>query len=297
MCVQVPLSLSALEAMLAPFPWQTYATGFYGAVTGMAPSRVLPSPLVLASGREYFQNLFGGVVGSTPVRVVADYLRLRALARSAPHLSAPFDEPSFAFRKAMTGVKAPPERWKVCVARTDDALPQMVGRSFVDAAFSPAARAAAIAMISGIKSAFEANLPDVVWMDEGTRDAAARKARLVYDMVGYPEWILNDTSLAEHYADFRMDYTSGATGGKSDGSSSGGGGGGGGGTYFAAHLEASKFAIRRNIRDLSRPVDKTRWSMSPSTVNAYYSPSSNKIVFPAGILQVFSLPSTFLVPP
>lgn len=83
-------------------------------------------------------------------------------------------------------------------------------------------------------------------------------------MIGYPDWILNGTALAARYATLEIDADS---------------------SHFASAMSAKQADCRRNIADIDEPVDKTRWGMTPPTVNAYYSPTKNEIVFPAGILQ------------
>ena len=123
-----------------------------------------------------------------------------------------------------------------------------------------------------IKSAFKGNLAGLSWMDAATQALAAAKADKVFDMIGYPDWIKCDSvggskcpkTLATYYANFDVGASS---------------------SYFEAHENGAKFDVARNIADLAKPVDKFRWGMSPPTVNAYYSPSKNEIVFPAGILQ------------
>ena len=191
------------------------------------------------------------------------------------HLSQPFLDAAFAFSKALSGATAPPDRWKRCTARTDGALGFMTGRAFVDVAFSAEQLQASKAMIAGIKTAFKGNLKGLSWMDAATQQKAAEKADAVYDMIGYPDWIQCDRvdpspggkcpkTLATYYASFAV---------------------GDGDSYFQVHENGAKFDVAQNIADLSKPVDKFRWGMSPPTVNAYYSPSKNEIVFPAGILQ------------
>jgi len=119
-------------------------------------------------------------------------------------------------------------------------------------------------MIGGIKAAFRTALPTLEWMDAPSATVADRKAELVYNMIGYPDWIADDAKLRAHYSEL---------------------GAGVNRSYFDWLMLATTFEVNESVRDLSRPVDKRRWSMSAPTVNAYYSPAKNLIAFPAGILQ------------
>ena len=261
-----PANETALAVLLEPFPWHEYAHRYWGPYRNLSVTP-LPTPIIIASGGP--SAYFGAVmatVAATPVETVIAYLQLRVLSFAVTRLSSAFVDASFTLSKALTGVKEPQERWKTCVGRTDSALGFVVGRAFVDALFPASSREAAVEMIAGIKTAFSANLPSVAWMDNATRHAAAMKADLVYEMIGYPPYITNDTALGEHYAAMAIEVNSTQS-------------------YFSAALAANRFEVRTNILDLDVPVDRTRWGMSPPTVNAYYSPLKNEIVFPAGILQ------------
>ena len=100
-------------------------------------------------------------------------------------------------------------------------------------------------------------------MDEETRKAALVKARAISDMIGYPEYIEDDKALEDKYHDLKITADS----------------------YFANGMATRRFALLENMRKLDQPVNRTKWSMTPPTVNAYYTPTKNQIVFPAGILQ------------
>ena len=242
------------------FFWGAYQNALYSDVRG--PGQSVPEPIIV-DAPPYYRSLFG-IVELTPVPTVMAYLQLMWLANSAPHLSQDFVDAQFELSKVTQGVKAQTERWKTCVSRTDSALGYLTGRAFVDHAFSPESLRSTLTMIGGIKDAFRANLPAVEWMDDPTRQAAHVKVDQNANMIGYPEWILNDTAVAEYYAAMPFGASS---------------------TYFDGHKQANRFEIRLNILDIDIPVDRYRWGMSPPTVNAYFSPTKNEIVFPAGILQ------------
>lgn len=118
-------------------------------------------------------------------------------------------------------------------------------------------------MINEIREAFVKNLVNLDWMDSETRKSAEKKANAITDMIGFPYFILNPNELDERYKDLSM---------KPD-------------EYFLNNIRVNKYTLKKNLEKLDQVVNKTTWIMSPPTVNAYYTPTKNQIVFPAGILQ------------
>lgn len=133
----------------------------------------------------------------------------------------------------------------------------------VDEAFAGTSKAAADDMIEGIRKAFEDGLEDLEWLDEPTRTAAYEKAEAVRPKIGFPDFIQDDAKLGEYYEALPISPNG----------------------YFTNVLAGSAAATSRNLAELGKPVDREAWGMTASTVNAYYSPSMNEIVFPAAILQ------------
>jgi neprilysin len=119
-------------------------------------------------------------------------------------------------------------------------------------------------MINEVRTAFKRNLKNLKWMDKETRRLAEEKADSISDMIGFPDYILNAGELDKKYKDLKIDEKK----------------------YFENNIEANQYNLRKNLEKLDQPVNKTRWGMTPPTVNAYYTPTKNQIVFPAGILQL-----------
>lgn len=117
-------------------------------------------------------------------------------------------------------------------------------------------------MIATIKSSFKSNLPNLEWMDDKTRKAAQEKADSVTEKIGYPDWIMDAAKLDAHYGGLAVD----------------------GNDYFGNALNSEVFHTWKNLEKAFKPVDKSSWEMTPPTVNAYYNPSNNEIVFPAGMV-------------
>ncbi len=185
------------------------------------------------------------------------YLRWKTVEAAAPTLGKAFVEESFRLTKALTGAKAILPRWKRCVQMTDQALGEALGRSFVTTTIGDEGKAIAKDMIEEIEGAFERNLARVDWMDDAARATSKEKLRKINNKVGYPDrW---------------RDYSTMSIGKES---------------LLANLAEAARFETRRDLDKIGKPVERNEFGMTPPTVNAYYNPSMNEMVFPAGIMQV-----------
>ena len=134
---------------------------------------------------------------------------------------------------------------------------------FIRSAFHPEAKPLAQEMIEQIRIAFQDNLWNLKWMDNETRGLAKEKAAAITDMIGYPDFILKPDQLDQKYTNLEINETD----------------------YFGNNVRVSQFSLLKNLEKLSEPVNRTKWGMTPPTVNAYYTPTSNQMVIPAGILQ------------
>jgi putative endopeptidase len=184
------------------------------------------------------------------------YLRWHAIEGAANMLGKSFVEERFNWTRNLTGAKAILPRWKRCAAMTDAALGEALGRSFVTTTLGDEGKAMAREMIQNIEKAFEANLANVDWMDPAARTASLDKLHKINNKVGYPDqW---------------RDYSSVNIGRES---------------LLANARAAAEFENKRDLNKIGKPVDRAEWGMTPPTVNAYYNPSLNEMVFPAGIMQ------------
>ncbi|MCJ8740172.1 hypothetical protein PDJAM_G00055850 [Pangasius djambal] len=154
-------------------------------------------------------------------------------------------------------------RWQTCIGNTDDTLGFALGALFVKATFDKHSKEIAEGMINEIRTAFKDALDNLSWMDEQTRQAAKDKADAIYDMIGFPDFILDPKELDEVYDGYDVSEDN----------------------FFQNMLNFYNFSARVMADQLRKPPNKDQWSMTPPTVNAYYMPTKNGIVFPAGILQ------------
>ncbi|MBL8924035.1 MAG: M13 family metallopeptidase [Myxococcaceae bacterium] len=206
----------------------------------------------------YFVEL-AAIVKDTKPELLTSYLTWVVLRSSTPALPRRFQDEAFTFAsKALTGAKADRPRWKKCVAWADADLGEALGREFVRRAFGEDGKARTSAMVESLQRSFEGNLKALSWFDEPTRAAALTKVtRMVgNNKIGYPA----------AWRDYAALTTSRAS-------------------FFSNSLAANRFEVRRQLAKVGKPVDRNEWLMSPPTVNAYYDPQKNEIVFPAGILQ------------
>jgi putative endopeptidase len=208
-----------------------------------------------------FMKEYDRIVSTVSFDDIRSYLRWSALRGAAPFLNHDFVKESFDFnRKYLTGVPEMLPRWKRVLTVTDNFMGEAIGKLYVDAAFPPEAKVKAQEMVENIKLAYADRIKNLPWMSDSTKEMALQKLSSITVKIGYPDtW--------RDYSRLKVE--------KSPEKAS----------YYANAAEASRFAVRRQIEKLGKPVDRTEWQMSPQTVNAYYNPLFNEIVFPAAILQ------------
>jgi putative endopeptidase len=194
---------------------------------------------------------------ATPVADWQTYLRWHLVNNTASGLSAKFVDEDFHFKGTiLSGAKENLPRWKRCVSGTDRVLGEALGEMYVQKAFPPAAKTRALEMVRNLEAALKSDITTLSWMGEATRKQAIVKLDAFLNKIGYPDkW--------RDYSTLAVDR----------------------GSYINNRLRAAQFGERRDLAKIGKPVDRAEWGMSPPTVNAYYNPQINEIVFPAGILQ------------
>src|SRR6476659_3490325 len=185
------------------------------------------------------------------------YLRWHLINNTAAALSAKFVAEDFNFKgKFLQGSTENLPRWKRCVGGTDRVLGEALGEVYVKKAFPPAAKARALEMVRNLEAALKSDISTLSWMGDATRKQAIVKLEAFLNKIGYPDkW--------RDYSAMQIDRSS----------------------YVNNRFHANAFEKRRDFAKIGKPVDRMEWGMSPPTVNAYYNPQINEIVFPAGILQ------------
>ncbi len=185
------------------------------------------------------------------------YLRWMLINSAAPRLSKSFVDENFNFySKYLQGAKEQQPRWRQCVGATDGAIGEALGQEFVKTAFTPEAKARMDKLIDNLFVAFRSRLSGLEWMSDETKKQGLEKLSTFKRKIGYPDKLRG-------YQGLKIDRQS----------------------FIDNSVSSARFEIARNLRDIGKPVDRTRWGMTAPTVNAYYSSVLNEIVFPAGILQ------------
>jgi len=203
-----------------------------------------------------FMQALDSLVANAPLDQWKAYLRWRAANTASGALSSAFVNESFSWGQNLTGAKEQLPRWKRCAAATNAVLGEAVGEQYVRLTFTPEAKARALAMVNNLRDALRDRIGTLGWMSDSTKRLALVKLDAFTRKIGYPDkW--RDYSALHLQKD----------------------------AYLANLRSASAWATARNWAKIGKPVDRTEWGMTPPTVNAYYSPTMNEIVFPAGILQ------------
>ena len=219
------------------------------------------SPVSMVNvGEPAYYKALDALVARRPLEDWRAYLRYHVLASASPWLSSAFVNENFAFASRFSGAKELLPRWKRCLRITDAQLGEALGQAYVAKTFPPEAKAKAKAVIDDIRAAFHERLLHLTWMSDSTRAHALDKLAKMGEKVGYPDtW--RDYS--------KLTVSKGA--------------------FVLNNQSASRFEWERVAQRPGQPVDKTEWGITVPTVNAYYNPSKNEMVFPAGAL----VPQTF----
>ena len=215
-----------------------------------------PIDSVVVGQPEFFKKM-DELLAQQELSTIKDYLKFNVINDAAGYLNHEIVNRNFEFYgKVIQGTDEMRPRWKRVLNDTDDAVGFAVGKLYVDDVFPPAAKDSAEQMVEYIKKAFANRINQLPWMSEETKARAQEKLESFNVKIGYPDtW--------ETYEDLTIADSS----------------------YIQNIYAANAFAVRDNLNKLGKPVDKDEWFMTPQTVNAYYSPTFNEIVFPAGILQ------------
>jgi putative endopeptidase len=238
--------VSELNEKVAPFDWAYYLEEVGAAnADSINVSQVEPV-------RRAIQ-----LIHTEPIDHIKDYLSWKVINSAANFLSDEFVNANFEFYgKKMSGSKELRPRWKRSIDAVNSALGEAVGQLYVEKYFPPQAKDRMLQLVENLKTSLGERIDNLEWMSDTTKSKAHEKLAAFIVKIGYPDkW---------------KDYTSLEI--KED-------------SYWANMMRAAEYEYNDMIKDLNKPVDKTKWYMTPQTVNAYYNPSSNEICFPAGILQ------------
>jgi putative endopeptidase len=235
-----------LAALTPEFSWDSYLAAVAAPPVGS-----------LNVSEPDFLKAVDALLRSTAVADVQTYLRWHLLHANASWLASPFVAEDFAFfDKTLGGAQQLRPRWKRCAEATDGALGEALGREYVARWFNPEAKRRTVVLVDEVEKAMAQDIASLAWMGAETRKRAAEKLAAIANKVGYPET----------WRDYgRLTIVRGDLVGNVE--------------------RARAFELARRLSKIGKPVDRKEWSMTPPTVNAYYSAAMNDINIPAGILQ------------
>ena len=210
---------------------------------------------VLVNSPKFFTEL-NSLLSSTSVDELKTYLQWNILKSAAPYLSSAFVDANFAYNQVITGQRVQTPRWQRMSSLTDGTVGDLLGQLYVNKHFKPEAKARMQELVSNLVKAYEIRIKNLDWMSDVTKQKALDKLHAFTPKIAYPDkW--------KNYEGLEINKS----------------------TFFTNLKNASSWSYNDMVNQLGKPVDKTRWGMTPPTVNAYYNPVNNEIVFPAGILQ------------
>uniref|UniRef100_A0A674NDR0 endothelin-converting enzyme 1 n=1 Tax=Takifugu rubripes TaxID=31033 RepID=A0A674NDR0_TAKRU len=228
-----------VSVLLAPaVDWLEYLS------SSLSPLDLNDTEPVVLYAREYLQQV-SDLINKTDRSLLNNYMIWTLVQKTVASLDQRFENAQDKLLESLIGTKKScTPRWQTCIENTDDTLGFALGAK-------------------SLKWTFKEALDRLGWMDGTTRQAAKEKADAIYDMIGFPEFILDPKELDDVYDGYEVSDES----------------------FFQNMLNFYNFSSRVMADQLRKPPNKDQWSMTPPTVNAYYMPTKNGIVFPAGILQ------------
>ena len=239
------MTIDELKAHMPSFDWHNYLS-----------YRNLDIDELNVGQPLFFENA-NFLIEEKPVEYWKTYLEWNVLRNAAQFIGKDFEDAHFEFYgKVMTGSEKQRERWKRSLASLNSAMGEAVGQEYVALHFPPESKERMIDLVEHLRDAFEQRIGQLAWMSDDTKQEAFAKLRKMNVKIGYPDkWT--------DYSDLEIKDQ----------------------PFVLNILAAREFNIKRNLAEIGEPVDRDKWFMSPQTVNAYYSPTMNEIVFPAAILQ------------
>jgi len=204
---------------------------------------------------EYYSAL-NELLVSQPIDEWKSKIKFSYISANATTLNKDFRDANFSFAKVFNGQKTEQERWKKMISRVDEGLGELAGQLYVKKYFSEDSKKRMDELVNNLQKSFSARIQKNEWMSDSTKQRATKKLNSFLKKIGY-------TSKWKKYDDVVID--------KND--------------FFGDALAIKKHFLKEKVGKIGKNVDRTEWGMTPPTVNAYYNPTNNEIVFPAGILQ------------
>ncbi len=246
------------DATYNKYAWNDLPSEFPGwDWTAFAKGSRLPAIESVIVRQPPYTKALGKILADTPLETWKHYARFHVISDAAPYLSKRFVDRAFEFYgKTLRGMQENRPRWKRAVTALNGSLGEILGRLYVSRHFKPEAKERMVELVDNLRKAFKVSIGELEWMSPETKAAAQEKLAKFTSKIGYPDKWRDYSTLTVKPDDL-----------------------------FGNLHRAVTFEYTRNLNKLGGPVDKGEWFMTPQTVNAYYNPEGNEIVFPAAILQ------------
>lgn len=242
-----PRSIDQLKEMYPNVNWDRFFIETMGIET---PAQVIVTEINTVKQAD-------NLMASLSDREKKDYYLWKYVAQAAPYLSDKFTETSFDFNKVMSGVKQMRPRWKRALGTADGYMGEAIGQLYVEEYFPESSKEKMLELVANLRKALGKHIINLPWMSDETKLRAIEKLLGFTVKIGYPDkW--------KDYSELEIDPSL---------------------SYYQNIHNASMWHQKKEYEKWGKPVDKTEWGMTPQTVNAYYNPLANEIVFPAAILQ------------
>ncbi len=242
-----PRSIEQLKEMYPHINWDRFFIETMGTAT---PEQVIVTEINTVKQAD-------NLMASLSDREKKDYYLWKYVAQAAPYLSDKFTETSFEFSKVMSGVKQMRPRWKRALGTADGYMGEAIGQLYVEEFFPESSKEKMLELVGNLRKALGKHIINLPWMSDETKLKAIEKLLGFTVKIGYPDkW--------KDYSELEIDPAL---------------------SYYQNIHNASMWHQKKEYEKWGKPVDKTEWGMTPQTVNAYYNPMANEIVFPAAILQ------------
>lgn len=242
------MTVDQLSAKSVNFDWKVYSEAL--GITKM------PANSVIVGQPEFFEA-FGKEVKNTPLAVWKNYLKVRVVQSFANYLDETTFMNAFNYSKNFSGASTPRPRWKRVLDSEESSMGELLGQLFAKEYFNEKAKKRYSDLVEAIRSAYADRIKNLSWMSAETKAKALEKLSKVSKKVGYPDkW--------KDFSSMKISRES----------------------YLENKVNANLFWHNYALNKLNKPVDRDEWTMTPQTYNAYYNPSNNEIVLPAGIFAV-----------
>lgn len=240
------VDFTALDTVMTKFNWDAY----------FAEAEITNQKEIIVLMIKYIKFLDQFIL-ETDIDTWKTYLKWQLLNEKASLLSTNFQDEKFNFfQKELRGVQERKPLWRQAVAAVNGSIGEIIGKVYVEKHFPPAAKAKMETLVDNVLGAYDSSIKELTWMTDSTKAKALDKLSKFTCKIGYPDKWKDYSKLDIQLED-----------------------------YFGNRMRVDQFNYDFELAKLGKPVDKDEWGMTPQTVNAYYSPTKNQIVFPAAILQ------------